>query len=84
MPRPSRVTKVQVPGETADAAQAASSTSATSQPEAVKAEPESKLIRPSRAQYAQMNAADVDVSTLKSAVLTKDGWVCPPTLTPKV
>lgn len=35
-----------------------------------------------RSQYAQMRAHEVDATTLTSAVLTKDGWVCPPTLTP--
>jgi hypothetical protein len=84
MPRPSRATNIQVPGETADAAQAKAPASTESQPQALKAEPEAKLLRPSRAQYAQMSAADVDVSTLKTAVLTKDGWLCPPTLTNKV
>lgn len=34
-----------------------------------------------RADYLNMRAADVDPETLTKAVLTKDGWVCPPAIT---
>jgi hypothetical protein len=34
-----------------------------------------------RADYLNMRSADVDPKTLTKAVLTKDGWVCPPAIT---
>lgn len=34
----------------------------------------------SRTAYLNMRAEDVDPNTLTKAVLTKDGWVCPPKL----
>lgn len=85
------VTKVQTPGATGDEqndgtgaandnAQGSAPTTAAKVTPATVA-PESRVAnRPSRAQYAQMRAADVDPATLTSAVLTKDGWVCPPTI----
>lgn len=33
-----------------------------------------------RADYLTMRAVDVDPETLTKAVLTKDGWVCPPAI----
>lgn len=33
-----------------------------------------------RADYLTMRAADVDPETLTKAVLTQDGWVCPPAI----
>lgn len=34
-------------------------------------------VRPSRAEFLSMRAADVNPEELDSAVLTMDGWVCP-------
>lgn len=86
------VTKVQTPGATeqpandegtgaanGDAQSSAPATAAKVAPKVVKAE-SGVTNRPGRAQYAQMRAADVDPASLTSAVLTKDGWVCPPTI----
>lgn len=69
-----RVTTVQVPGDTGqDAAPLAES-----QSEAAAADLQpAQDVRPTRAQYLQMRAADVDPTTLTAAVLTKDGWVAP-------
>lgn len=66
MQKSTRVTKLQVPGGAQEAAQAAP------------AKTEAKVQdRPSRRQYADMNAADIDPKTLAHPVLTKDGWLCP-------
>lgn len=88
------VTKIQTPGATAadqpgndsdngavhdDAQGTAQATATKVAPKTVQAESRVQN-RPGRAQYAQMRAADVDPTTLKSAVLTLDGWVCPPTI----
>jgi len=86
------VTKVQTPGAT-EADQPANDTGtghgdAQGEPQAAATKVTPKAVaaessvqnRPGRAQYAQMRAADVDATTLKSAVLTLDGWVCPPTI----
>lgn len=83
-----RITNVQVPGEDpkpttgpADAEQqdgigaAAAEASPSAEDKAV-----ARLTRPTRAQYATMRADEVDPSTLSHAVLTADGWVCPPTI----
>lgn len=43
----------------------------------LKAPARATLDRPNRQQYAQMREHEVDPTTITSAVLTKDGWVCP-------
>lgn len=90
------VTTIQTPGATDDQQQgndtdtgaghgdaqgAAPATAAKVKVEAIKADTRVEN-RPSRAQYASMHSSEVDPSTLKSAVLCKDGWVCPPTVGP--
>ena len=77
------VAKVQTPGESAATAEAAGDQTQTqeqaktTEADAVSAGAE---ISPSRAQYAQLHSSEVDPSTLKSAVLCKDGWLCPPVI----
>lgn len=36
-----------------------------------------------RSGYKDMHAADIDASTLTAPVMTKDGWLCPPTVASK-
>lgn len=69
MQKSTRVTKLQVPG----------GQGATDGAQAAPAKTEAKVMqdRPSRRHYADMNAADIDPTTLPHAVLTKDGWLCP-------
>lgn len=76
---------VQVPGETVEAPQTAdestgagasatAATAAKAPRAAAKAKAED---RPIRSQYREMSAEDIDPTTLTSAVLSADGWVCP-------
>ena len=99
-----RVTNVQVPGEsnpaqddgaedqsqdpetaavTESAEAKAVPAKAAAPAKASKAEAKAvdRLTRPSRSEYKHMRAEDIDASKLTSAVLSLDGWVCPPTLT---
>jgi len=36
-----------------------------------------------RSGYKDMHAADIDASTLTAPVMTKDGWLCPPSVASK-
>lgn len=86
MSKSNRVTKVQTPGApnppadnplsdppggAQEAAQATSTKTAATAPTGTMQD------RPNRQQYAEMRADDIDPTTLTTAVLSKDGWVCP-------
>ena len=77
-----RVTVIQTPGAVADDSTAATGADDASQEKATIAQaPQAKAkepqVRPSRAQYRTMDASEIDATTLTTAVLTKQGWLCP-------